>query len=138
MNIYVDMEGDKTHGGTIPPSILVTEQRPDLVITSPDNVTIVELTVPFDTNAGIDAARVRKTSRYSNLEYDLIELGYSCDVIFVEIGSRGLITKSNKQSMTFLAKKLGISKISNFIAMSGRSALEGSRVIFNARNSPHW
>ena len=138
MKIYADIDGHKTHGGTIPPSVLITEQRPDLVIHSPDNITFVELTVTFDTNTGIEAARARKTSRYSNLEYDLNEQGLSCDVIYVEIGLRGLITKSNKQSMTFLGRKLGITKISNFIAMSGRTALEGSRIIFNARNSPQW
>ena len=76
--------------------------------------------------------------RYSNLVNDLTDAGIKCDTVFVEVGSRGFITKENKSSLTFLARKLRITKVKNFIAMTGRTALEGSRIIYNARNSPSW
>ena len=49
--IYADIEGAKVNGGSIPPEIMVTSSRPDIVIinrnTSPSSVLLVELTVPF-------------------------------------------------------------------------------------------
>ena len=136
--IYADIDGYRTHGGTIPPNLMVTEQRPDIVIHSPEGITLVELTVPFDTERAIADARLRKRSRYNQLECDFSDIGVKCESIYVEIGARGLITKDNKSALTYLARKLGISKVSNFIAMSGRKSLEGSRIIYNARNSPQW
>ena len=32
MTVYADMEGAKVNGGTIPPEIMVTTSRPDIVI----------------------------------------------------------------------------------------------------------
>ena len=51
--IYADVDGAKVNGGTIPPDMVVTIQRPNLVIidnnTSPASVILVELTIPFTT-----------------------------------------------------------------------------------------
>ena len=138
IKIYADTDGFRTSGGTVPASILVTEQRPDLVIHSNTGITLVELTVPFDSPSGIQAARSRKTSRYETLQSDIEESGIPCEMIIVEVGAQGFITRENKLSLTFLARKLGVTKVSNFISMTSRSALEGSRIIFNARNSPEW
>ena len=109
-----------------------------MFIHSPQGITLVELTIPFDSINGIQAARTRKTSRYENLQYDIENTGIPCDTIIIEVGARGLITRDNKSALTFLARKLGVTKVSKFIAMTGRTALEGSRIIFNARNSPEW
>ena len=44
VKVYADVEGAKVNGGTIPPQIMVTTSRPDLVIvnenTSPTSVTL--------------------------------------------------------------------------------------------------
>ena len=51
--LYVDLENlSAGNGGTIPPDILVTNQRPDLVLVNRQSRKIVlfELTVPWDSN----------------------------------------------------------------------------------------
>ena len=60
--MYADIEGAKVNGGTIPPHIMATTYRPDLVIinenTTPTTVLLVELSIPFTRN--IEAANTRK------------------------------------------------------------------------------
>ena len=78
IRIYADIEGAKVNGGTIPADIMITTQRPDIVIvnsnTTPTSVLLVELTVPFTRN--IEAANIRKRQRYENLASDIEENGY--------------------------------------------------------------
>ena len=66
------------------------------------------------------------------------ESGYTVHLVTVEVGARGFISKENKSSLVFVATKLGINKISHFTATTAKLALLGSRVIYNARNSPSW
>ena len=65
--IYADIPGYKTNGGTIPPNILPTSLKPDIVIVNntEKSVHIFELTVPFETN--INSAHERKISKYLTL-----------------------------------------------------------------------
>ena len=60
VKIYADIKGARINGGTVPPDIMVTTQRPDMVIvnTTPPTVYLVELTCPFTRN--IEAANRRK------------------------------------------------------------------------------
>ena len=55
VEIYADLEGHRVNGVTIPSDIDITGQKPDLVIinrnSSPPEVRLVELTVPWDTSA---------------------------------------------------------------------------------------
>ena len=63
--LYADLEGKRINGVTIPPDVAMTAQKPDLVIinrkASPPEVTLVELTVPWDSSANMGAALQRKT-----------------------------------------------------------------------------
>ena len=81
--MYADVEGAKVNGGKIPPQIMVTTSRPDLVIvnenTSPTSVTLVELTIPVTRN--IDAANTGKRTRYEYLTSDIQETGYTCSAL---------------------------------------------------------
>ena len=87
---------------TIPTSILVTSQKPDLCIVNEETkeITLIELTIPFECN--INAAHNRKTSRYELLVNDLKKSGYEVIYHPIEIGSRGLITKDNAYSLKTL------------------------------------
>ena len=80
ITIYADFEGAKVNGGTIPPHIMVTTSRPDLVIidnnTTPSTVLLVELTIPFTRN--IEAVNNRKTQSYEFLTSDIEDAGYKC------------------------------------------------------------
>jgi hypothetical protein len=111
--IYADIEGAKVNGGTIPPEIMVTSSRPDIVIincnTSPSSVLLVELTVPFSKN--IEAANARKRARYEFLTSDNTEAGFSCSNIPLEVCSRGQITSRNRETLLFLCHTFGIRKL---------------------------
>ena len=82
--IYSDLEGCKVNGSTIPPDIMVTDlARPDMLIinrmATQTEVTIVELTVPWDSNC--DQAYIRKRDRYEFLVQDIKDKGFKCNFV---------------------------------------------------------
>ncbi|KAI8485198.1 hypothetical protein Bbelb_371230 [Branchiostoma belcheri] len=94
--VYADMHGYTTNGGTIPVHILPTTQKPDLVIHLPEQniIHLYELTVPFEQN--IKRSHDRKTDKYAALVADLETAGITTTLNCFEVGSRGLITPENK------------------------------------------
>jgi hypothetical protein len=75
VQIYADIPNQTLNGATVPPDVLVTTQRPDLVILNRDTKTIdiLELTISFEKN--IEAANARKSARYEDLCSDLRSTG---------------------------------------------------------------
>ena len=140
ITIYADIEGAKVNGGTVPPDIMVTPQRPDMVIinknTTPSTVFLVELTCPFTRN--IVAANVRKRARYEFLASDIQEAGYLCYNLPFEIGSRGHVTLSNKNIISQICHVTGVKKIQQVIKNCSKLVLLASYSIFNARSSHEW
>ena len=134
--IYADIEGHKVNSGTIPNNIIQTTQRPDLVIITKGKIVIVELTVPFESN--IHGAERRKKDRYASLEYDILELGHQCEVLTIEIGSRGYITKENKERLTNIFKSFKIKKHTNILTSISKIALLTSYSIYNSRQGAEW
>ena len=108
LEILADLPGLNLNGGTIPPDVITTQLKPDLVILNRSEKTIflLELTCSFETN--IEAANLRKMTKYSALKSDLEEKGYKCHLIPFEVGSRGHISRSNKLNImnTFLSNRL--------------------------------
>ena len=85
--VYTDLgSSSKESVATIPPDVIPTSQRPDLVIYWPNlkKICIFELTVPFDTN--IQKAHERKSNKYASLVLDLedrdFEVLFFCVVLF--------------------------------------------------------
>ena len=71
-SIYADIERFRTNaGGTIPPEVLITTDRPDLVIIDEENkkVKTFELAVPHITN--IEKRHESKTNKYQYLESEI-------------------------------------------------------------------
>ena len=58
IKIYADLPNFKTNGASLPPNIMVTRSRPDLVLvdssTSPQTVYLFELTVCFERAGNIE------------------------------------------------------------------------------------
>ena len=106
-NMYCDIGGQTIAGGTIPPHILVTNQRPDLVVVwdDPKQILVMELTVPFESN--ISDAHKRKIERYEKLIRDLGEVGYNVTYEAIEVGQRGLVDKENKTRIKRILGKCG-------------------------------
>ena len=142
MEAYADLEGCRVNGVTIPANIIITGLKPDLVLinrsSSPQEVTLVELTVPWESSQGLENARVRKDQRYEDLSADIKNNGFKCNSLQLEVGVRGYINPRNKGVLTHIAKLLKIKKIKDLMKKCSKLALLGSFVIWNARHSEDW
>ena len=109
-NANCDIGGQTIAGGTIPPHILITNKRPDLVIVweDPKQILLIELTVPFESN--ITDAHKRKIDRYKALVQDLNETDYDTIYEAIEVGQRGFIDKENKTRIKQILAKCGCNK----------------------------
>jgi len=138
LNIYADIENNTIGGGTVPPDIVATSQKPDIVLFWPTDkkVTLFELSVPFEPN--ITKAHQIKLNRYASLVSDIKNANFDCSLIAVEVGSRGLIDGDNKSRLTYLSKQLKCS--TNYTQLKNnisKSALISSYSIFNGRQGRH-
>jgi hypothetical protein len=140
--LYCDLSGKGTGaGGTLPPHILTTAQRPDLVLVNEvdKSVIVFELSVPWDSN--VDTAHNYKLNKYSSLKIDLENSGFNTFLFCCEVSVRGQINKTNKSALkTLLFKSTdhGRSSFKSFINSISKAALLGSFTIFNARNELSW
>ena len=112
--VYADLEGHRRSGVTVPSDITITGQKPDLVIvkrkSTPPEVALIELTVPWDSSSGLEKARLRKDERYEKLTEDIEEKGFKCHNIPLEIGARGFINNQNKSVINHICKIMNIKK----------------------------
>ena len=136
---YLDINDNQTPtGGTLPPSLIVTRLKPDLVIVDETKKTlhIFELTVPGDLRISI--AHNLKMDKYQHFSRDITS--YKTTVVPFEIGSHtGQITRDNKKNLhllhTFCEKDI---KLKNFLKNISTIVLLGSYHIFNCRNETSW
>jgi hypothetical protein len=141
IQVFADLEGHKVNGLTIPPHIMVTSSRCDLVIidssTTPTTVYLLELTVCFERQDNIDAATRRKYNRYSSLASDIQEAGYICKNIPFEVGSRGHLTLSNKSTLSIIHKLCQPNtNFTSFWRNISKTSLLCSYTIYLSRNDP--
>lgn len=138
IQIFADISSWTVGGGTIPPNVLATSQRPDLVLVdaAKKRILIMELTVPFEMN--INDAHNRKMDRYGSLVLDLQTAGYRTELIRVEIGSRGLITKDNQNRIKSIFKFTGNRAPKSIFKDLCKSALLCSYALWNSRHEPQW
>ena len=134
--VYSDIAGAQTvNGGTIPPNLIVTPLRPDIVILNNNDVNIFELTVPFETN--IDKRHLFKMNKYSHFLKDITQMKPSLEAF--EIGSCGLITPDNshrlKQIHKFVNKTINFKTFKNKIS---EIAITSSYYLFLQRKNPGW
>jgi len=120
-----------------PSTLATTDLRPDIVIYSVmrREATIVELTVPFETNFG--KAQERKQSKYAELMEEVKCNGYAVDLITVEVGSRGFVCPEGFAHLkdTLLLTRKQIKKLMVSVSVA---AITGSYRIWTSRNHhPH-
>ena len=136
---YTDIEGHQVQGGgTLPPQLVVTPLKPDIVILEKKRKTlaIFELTVPGETR--IATAHKLKLQKYEHFESDIQT--YRVSVYPFEIGSHtGYISSDNKDNLAKLHKfcKRDI-KLKQFKKNISAIAVLGSYFIFNNRNIETW
>lgn len=135
---YSDLPGfSLPGGGTLPPHICVTPERPDLVILNEESkeIYIFELTVPLETN--ISSAHSRKTEKYSHLYTDITL--YTPSILPFEIGSRGYISPNNKILLKKIHKFCSPStSFTNFCHNISTISILSSYYIFITRTSSDW
>lgn len=104
-----------------------TMQWPDLLIYSADKrqVVLVELTVPWEMNMSHHHAL--KTQKYKNLVADIEKRGFSLHFYAVEIGARGLVSKSFYHCLIDLGLKVEI--VHKYMDRASRAAVESSKKI---------
>ena len=139
LEILADLPTLWLNGGTIPPDILSTSFRPDLVIINRNQkrIELLELTCSFEKN--IESAHLRKAKKYNDLKVDLESVGWIVQLIPFEVGSRGQITKRNKISLINVLKRNHI-KLNNSQLFKDRSkiSLLCSYSVFQAHCVPTW
>ena len=135
----MDIDGHQTPaGGTIPPSVLVTTLKPDIVIIekSTKKVTVFELTVPAEHR--IETANKLKQEKYAHLSADATTSHLS--VIPFEIGSHtGYVSRQNKKNISALHKFCQESiKLKKLIQNISAITVLSSYFVFNCRNQDNW
>ena len=142
MEVYADLQGWRVNGGTVPHSLVLTEQVPDLVIvdrsSNPAKVTLIELTIPFDSEKNFREARDNKEKRYRRLTAELMDAGYTVVSSQLEIGSRGVVNTINFNVLVNIAQLTGIKDVKNLRRTLAKIALIGSYRIWLARKSQEW
>ena len=139
LEVYADIPGLDINGSTIPPDVLVTLSRPDLVLLNRNEklIFLLELTCSFETN--VLAAHARKTTKYTSMKADIESNGYKCVLIPFEIGSRGYVTRDNKANIIHVFVKNNIkSNALKCVKQLSKISLLCSFSIFHAYTQPSW
>ena len=139
LQIFADLPGLWLNGGTVPPDILITKFRPDLVIINRKDkkIELMELTCCYEKN--ISQAHIRKTDKYNELKTDIQKKGWIVNLTPYEVGSRGQITKKNKESIIKVLKRNCIkTNNSKLFKEISKISLLCSYSIFQAHNVPSW
>ncbi len=131
---------------TIPSDILLTSQRPDLVIVNRTrkSIYILELTVPYERNIMME--HKYKSEKYARLIGDLQDIGWSTSYHAFEVGCRGMIIKENATTLNLFITKISkdvkqkihvpvLKKISKSLAEVARLCTFS---IVHARNYDVW
>ena len=139
LEVYADIPGLDINGSTIPPDILVTLSRPDLVLINRSRKTVwlLELTCSFESN--IQVAHQRKALKYTDIKSDIEDSGFQCTLLPFEIGSRGYVTSTNRANMisAFVQNNIQSNALKCLKQLSKISLL-CSFSIFHAYSQPTW
>ena len=143
IDVYADLPDFNIAGGTIPPNIAITSQKPDLVIlnknTSPPEVLLYELTCCYDTKECITNANSRKMDRYRDLKTDIEANGLACHIMPFEVCSRGFIPRRVKLLLSsLLFTTTTIKHPTEYLKNISKLSLLCSFTIFHARREKEW
>ena len=140
-SLYSDLDGFQApHGGSIPPSVLVTRFKPDLFLVdeSAREVVLLELTCPWDDN--IARSHNFKQEKYAPLVADLSRI-YKVFHFSIEVSVRGQVSKSNRarlKSFVYRCCRDPKKITGRLISHCSRISLLCSYSIFCARGEPSW
>ena len=90
--LQVDFEDRKL---VFPPNICATNLRPDIVISSAKTCNVILLELTCCAEEGIDAAQLRKETRYAELMTDIAAQGWTAQLFTLEVGARGKVCSTD-------------------------------------------
>ena len=127
-------------GGSIPPHVLITNQRPDIFIINESSreVVVFELTCPWDDN--ISRSHAFKEGKYAPLIADLSQR-YRAYLFSIEISVRGQVSSDNRKRLkAFIYRVCSDPKpiYKSMVPILSKIALLSSFSIFSARAEPSW
>ena len=136
LTVYSDLPGHTAPGGgSIPPELCVTTQKPDIVILNRQakTISLFELTCPSEKN--IEERHTEKSNKYSHFTTDITD--YKCKVEAFEVSSKGFLTSRNHTTLATLHKFINPSiKLSLFKKNISALSLTASYHIFNCKTGP--
>ena len=138
--VYSDIPGHTAPGGgSIPPEICITVQKPDIVIIDKVNkvMHLFELTCPLEEH--IEKRHQDKENKYAHFVADCSSGEMKCTLTCFEVSSRGLITPRNSDHLHTLHKftKKGI-KLSVFKKNISALSVLSSFHIWLCRSDPSF
>ena len=150
-HVYADLPGmyaSMSPQAIIPPSLIVTPYRPDIVIhnESTNTVVLLELTCPLDSIQHLESARDRKQTKedYLQILSELDRLGTPCYYNTIEISVLGHYLQSSLSSvcnaLNFIQQAIVISRSQcrKLLDEAAGLSVSSSRRIFLARNCAEW
>ena len=135
--VIADVRGHKLQPeGTIPPDIVVTLQRPDLVLIDRESKTIelYELTSCADKAENIRKARERKIIRYSALVGDVSALGWKVVLTPFQVCALGDIDGDSRKLFTKLLGKNLARKMCKKLTKSEIAIAASYRIFYSWRD----
>ena len=121
----------------------VTNLIPDICLfwKACKKLVIIELTVAFELNIEKKKKKnhKRKVDKYTALVLDIKSKGFECDIIALEIGSRGYVSPDNQQRLKSILK-LCINSVSfkNFRDDLSKLSILSSFSIYHTHKEPSW
>ena len=119
------------HQYVFPQDIVVTDDRPDIVIWNTTSIHLVELTVPFEIS--ISVATSQKEAKYHSLVEACSSRGCTVSLITLEVGFQGFVYMPGFNQMYKLVKAKHSATMELETAIIER-AIEGSCNIWCKRN----
>ena len=124
---------------TVPPDILDTTARPDIVfVTEEKEVIVLELTVPFKSPDSMSNAHSLKTTKYQLLLSDLEAKSFHPKFMAIEIGALGHSRSKTISSFCHFFPKLTKPTVKRLFDEVRKLAITASRRIFLARKELTW
>ena len=112
-------------------SELFESSRPDIAVKSGNRLTVIELTVCFETNT--EKSRRYKQTKYQNLKNELVVECEELKLIFLEVTTLGFLSKSSYQDFNKFLVDLGVNAERTFIKCM-ETAIRATYYIFCRRN----
>ena len=110
---------------TIPPNILDTSTQPDLVIIEEQCVTLIELTIPFNSQESLTNAKTRKENKenYQLVLEDLESRGYVANLITIEIGSTQSLASRTRSALLEAFPSLSKAKLTTLLDQAASTVI---------------